>query len=108
MLVMPVSDYDILISMHDLIRLGALIDCQKISLYFSKYKVSVTCDRTSGESRSAMTKPQEVPNFLAIFPKVFVKDVSQELPPLHKIIHRISLIDPTKLLKTLLSKNHKH
>jgi len=39
MLVTPVSDYDILISMDDLIRLGAVIDCQKNSIYFSKYKV---------------------------------------------------------------------
>jgi len=47
-----------------------------------------------------MTKPQEVPDFLAMFPKVFVKEVPEELPPVHKIMHRISLIDPTKLLKT--------
>jgi len=39
MLVTPVSDYDILISMDDLIRLGAVIDCQQNSIYFSKYKV---------------------------------------------------------------------
>ena len=36
MLVTPVSDYDILISMDDLIKLGAVIDCQKNSIYFSK------------------------------------------------------------------------
>jgi len=48
MLVTPVSDYDILISMDDLIRLGAVIDCQKNSIYFSKYKVRVTGD---GKSR---------------------------------------------------------
>jgi len=47
-----------------------------------------------------MTKPQEVPDFLAMFPKVFVKEVSEELLPVHKIMHRISLIDPTKLIKT--------
>jgi len=35
-----------------------------------------------------------------MFPKVFVKAVREELPPAHKIMHRISLIDPTKLLKT--------
>jgi len=73
MLVTPVSDYDILISMHDIIRLGAVIDCQKNRIYFSKYKVIVTCAGKSRESRSAMTKPQEVPDFLAMFPKVFVK-----------------------------------
>jgi len=47
-----------------------------------------------------MTKPQEVPDFLTMFPKVFVKEVPEELPPVRKIMHRISLIDPTKLLKT--------
>jgi len=50
--------------------------------------------------RSAMTKPQEVPDFLAMFPKVFIKGVPEELPPVRKIMHRISLIDPTNLLKT--------
>ena len=39
MLVTLVSDYDILISMDDLIRVGAVIDCQKHSIYFSKHKV---------------------------------------------------------------------
>jgi len=100
MLVTPVSDYDILINIDDLIRLGAVIHCQKNSIYFSKYKVRVTCDGKSRESRSAMTKPQEVPDFLSMFPKVFVKEVPEELPPALKIMHRISLIDPTKLLKT--------
>ena len=92
MLVTPVSDYDILISMDDLIRLGAVIDCQQNSTYSSKDKVRVTRDRKSRESRSAMTKPQEVPDFLAMFPKVFVKSVHEELPPAGKIMHRISLI----------------
>jgi len=46
-----------------------------------------------------MTQPQEVPDFLAMFPKGFVKEVLEELPPGHKIIPRISLIDPTKLVK---------
>jgi len=100
MLVTPVLDYDILIRMDDLIRLGAVIDCQKNSIYFSKYKVRVTCDAKSRESRSAMTKLQEVPDFLAMFPKVFVKEVPEELPPVRKIMHSISLIDPTQLLKT--------
>jgi len=100
MVVTPVSDYDILISMDDLIRLGAVIDCQKNSIYFSKYKVRVTCDGKSRESRSAMTKPQEVPDFLAMFPKVFVEEGPEELPLVRKIMHRISLIDATKRLKT--------
>jgi len=100
MLVMPVSDYDILISLDDLIRLGALIDCEKNIIYFSKYKVRVTCDGKSRESRSAMMKPQQVPDFLAMFPRVFFKEGPEELPPARKIMHRISLIDPTKLLKT--------
>jgi len=100
MLVTPVSDYDILISMDILIRLGAVIDCQKNSIYFSKYTVRVTCDRKSRHSRSTMTKPQQVPDFLAIFPKVFVKEVPEELPPVRKIMYWINLIDRTKLLKT--------
>ena len=100
MLVALVSDYNILISMDDLIRLGAVIDCQKNSIYVSKYKVRVTCDGKSRESRSAMTKPQEVPDFLEMFPKVFVKEVREKLPPVRKIMHRISLIDATKRLKT--------
>jgi len=100
MLVTPVSDYNILISMDDLIRLGAVIDCQKNSIYFSKYKVRVTCEGKSRESRLAMTNPQEVLDFLAMFPKVFVKEVPEELPLVPKIMHRISLIDPTKRLKT--------
>jgi len=36
MLVTPVSDYDILISMDDLITLREVIDCQKNSIYFPK------------------------------------------------------------------------
>jgi len=44
-----------------------------------------------------MTKPQVVPDFLAMFPKVFVKEVPEELPPARKIMHIISLKDPTKL-----------
>jgi len=100
MLVTSVSDYDILISMEDLIRLGAVIDCHKNSIYFSKYEVRVTYDGKSRQSRSAMTKPLEVPDFLAMFPKVFVKEVPEELPQARKIMHRISLKDPTKLLKT--------
>jgi len=103
-LVTPVSDYDILSSMDDLIRLGAVIDCQKYTIYFSKYKVRVTCDGQSRESRSGITKPQEVPELLAILPKVFVKEVREELPPVREIMHRISLIDPSKLLKTSIFK----
>jgi len=47
-----------------------------------------------------MMKPQQVPDFLAIFPKVFVKAVPEELPPVRKIMYKINLIDRTKLLKT--------
>ena len=100
LLVLPVSSYDILISMDDLIRLGAVINCQKNSIYFSMYKVRVTCDGKSRESRSAMTKPQEVRDFLAMFPKVFMQEVPEEVPPVRYIMHRISLIDLTKLWKT--------
>jgi len=76
------------------------MDCQKNSIYFSRYKVKVTCDGKSRESKSAMTKPQEVQDFLAMFHKVFVKEVPEKLPPVRKIMHRISLIDTTRLLKT--------
>jgi len=51
-----------------------------------------------------MTKPREVPDFLAMFPNIFVKELHEELPPVRKLMHRISLIDPTKLLKTLTFK----
>jgi len=44
-----------------------------------------------------MTKSQEVPDFLAMFPKVFVKEVHEELPRVRRIMHRTSLKDPTKL-----------
>ena len=37
MMITPVSDYDILLSMDDLTRMGAVIDCQKNSIYFPKY-----------------------------------------------------------------------
>ena len=47
-----------------------------------------------------MTKPQEVPDFLAMFPKVFVKEVPAERPLVRRIMHRISLIETTKLLET--------
>jgi len=77
MLVTPVSDYDILISMDDLMRLEAVINCQKNSIYFSRYKLRVTSDRKSKEPRSAMTKSEEVPDFLAMSPKVFVKAVPE-------------------------------
>jgi len=100
MLVMPVSAYDMLISIDDLIRLEAVMDCQKNTIYFSKYKVRVSCDGNSRQSRLAMTKPQEVPDFRAIFPNVFVKVVREALPLGRKIRHRISLIDPMKHLTT--------
>jgi len=35
-----------------------------------------------------------------MFPKVFVKEGPEELPPARKIMQKITLIDPTKLLKT--------
>jgi len=47
-----------------------------------------------------MTKPQEVPDFLAMFSKVVVIEVPEELPPACKSMHWITLIDTTKLLMT--------
>ena len=45
-------------------------------------------------------KSQEVPDFLAMFSKVFVKEVPEELLTARQIMHRINLIDLVKLLKT--------
>ena len=100
MMITPVSDYDILLSMDDLTRMGAVIDCQKNSIYFPKYKVRVHCNGNSAHQRSAMTRAQEVPDFPAIFPEGFVKELPEDMPPVRKILHRITLNDPTKLLKT--------
>jgi len=99
MLVTPVSDYDVLISMDDLMRLEAVIDCQKNSIYFLKHKVRVTCGGKSREGRSAMMKPQEVSDFLAMFPKVFVKEVPEERPLVGKIMYRINIIDLMRLIR---------
>ena len=100
MMITPVLDYDILLSMDDLTRMGAVIDCQKNSIYFPKYKVRVQCNGNSAHQRSAMTRAQEVPDFPAMFPEVFVKELPENMPPVRKILHRITLKDPTKLLKT--------
>jgi len=81
MLVTPVSDYDIFISMDDLGGVGAVINCQKNSIYSSKFKIRLTWDGKLKESISAITKSQEVPDSLAMFPKVFVKEVHEELLP---------------------------
>ena len=35
-----------------------------------------------------------------MFPEVFVKELPEDMPPVRKILHRITLNDPTKLLKT--------
>ena len=45
----PVSDYDMLLSMDDLMRMGAVIDCQKNSIHFPKYKVRVHCNWNSAQ-----------------------------------------------------------
>ena len=99
-MITPVSDYDIIVSMDDLTRMGAVIDCQKNSIYSPKYKVRVHCNVNSTHQRSAMTRAQEVPDFPAMFPEVFVKELPEDMPPVRKILHRITLKDPTKLLKT--------
>ena len=100
MMITPVSDYDILLSMDDLTRMGAVIDCPKNSIYFPKYKVRVHCNGNSAHQRSAMTRAQKVPDFPAMFPEVFVKEQPEDMPPVRRILHRITLKDPTKLLKT--------
>ena len=99
MMITAVSDYDILLSMDDLTRMGAVIDCQKNGTYFPKYKVGVHCNGNSAHQRSAMIKAQEVPDFPALFPEVFVKELLEDMPPVRKIPHRITLKALTKLLK---------
>ena len=104
MMITPVSNYDILISVDDLTRMGAVIDCQKNTIYFPKYKIRVHCNGNSAHERSAMTRAQEAPDFPAMFPEVFVKELPEDMPPVRKILHRITLKDPTKLLKTPIFK----
>ena len=86
MMVTPVSDYDVLLSIDDLIKLGAVIDSKKNTIYFADHKVRVTCEAKSTQPRSAMAIPEEVPDFPEMFPKVFVKEVPEELPPLRKVM----------------------
>ena len=47
-----------------------------------------------------MTRAQEIPDFPAMFPAVFVKELLADMSPVRKILNRITLKDPTKLLKT--------
>ena len=42
-----------------------------------------------------MTKLHQVPDFQAMFPKVYVKEGAEKRPPVCKIMHRICLIEPT-------------
>ena len=85
MMITPVSDYDILLSMDDLMRMRAVIDCPKNSIYFPKYKLRVHCKGNSAHQRSAMTGAQEVPDFPAMFPQVFVKELPEDMRPVRKI-----------------------
>ena len=62
MMITPVSDYDIFLIMDDLTRMGAVIDCQKNSIYFPKYQLRVHCNGNSAHQRSPMTRAQEVPD----------------------------------------------
>ena len=73
-MITPVSDYDILLSMDDLTRMGPVIDCQKNSIYFPKYMVRVHCNENSAHQRSAMIRAQEVPDFPAMFPEGLSKN----------------------------------
>src|SRR6266404_1643808 len=100
MMITPVSDYNVLLSMDDLTRMGVVINCQKNSIYFPSHKVRVNCSGKSIQPRSAMSLVEEVPDFPAMYPEVFVKEVPENLPLIRKILHRITLKDPTKLLKT--------
>ena len=51
MMITPVSDYDILLSMDDPTRMRAVINCQNNSIYFPKYKVRVHCNGNSARQR---------------------------------------------------------
>jgi len=104
MMVTPVSDYHVLISMDDSTRFGVEINCRKSTIYFPDYKVRIYFDGKSTHSRSAIAKPQEKPDFPSIFPEVFVKEIPEELPLLHPILHRIVLKDSSKLIQTLVFK----
>ena len=99
-MITPVSDYDILLSMDDATRMGAVLDCPKNCISFPMYKIRVHCDGNSAHQRLAMTSAQEVPDFPAMFPEAFVKELPEDLPPVRKMLHRIILKDPTNLLKT--------
>ena len=94
-MVTPVSDYDVLISMDHLARLEVVINCQKSSIYFPNYKVRIYCDGKSTQARSAMAKPQEKPqekpHFPCLCPEDFVKQIPEELPPLCPICNGSTL-----------------
>ena len=100
MMITPVSDYDILLSIDNLTRMRAVIDCQKNSIYFPKYKVRVYCNENSAHQRSTMTKTQEVPDFPAMFQEVFIRKLPEDKLPVRKIFHRITLKNPTNVLRT--------
>jgi len=100
MMVTPGGDYDVVISMDDLVRFGAEINCRKSTISFPDCKVRICCDGKSTQARSAMAKPQEKPDFPSLVPEVFVKELPEELPPVPPILDRIALKDPTKLIKT--------
>ena len=91
MMITPVSAYDIFLSMDDLTRMGAVIHWQKNSIYIHKYKVRVHCNGNSAHQRSAMKKAQEVPDFPAMFPEVFVKKLPEDMPPVKTIFYGIPL-----------------
>ena len=47
MMITPVLDYDILLSMDDLTRMGAVINSQKNRIYFPNYKVRASAKKSS-------------------------------------------------------------
>ena len=51
-----------------------------------------------------MTMAQEAPDFPAMFPEGFVKGLPEDMPPVRKILHRITLKNLTKLLTTPICK----
>ena len=100
MMVAPLADYDILLGLDTLCKLGAQIDCQNNTVFLPKHKVRVHCKGASAQPRSAMAVVSEIPDFPAEYPEVFVKEIPIQLPPLRKVQHRIMLKDPNKALRT--------
>jgi len=47
-----------------------------------------------------MTKHQEKLDFPSLLQNIFIQAILEELPPLRPILHKVFLMDPTKLMTT--------